>query len=169
MKNIVLTGFMASGKTETSKDLSRITSFKLVDTDDMIVKREGKSINEIFSENGEEYFRKAESEIIKEVSGFKNSVISTGGGVVLNKENIENLRVNSIIFCLSPSFDVIKERMEEAAKSRPLMKNAGIDEIYQRFLQRQPYYDNCDYKIDITSVHTPLMIAKRIWEIYKEV
>lgn len=169
MKNIALTGFMASGKTETSKELAKMTSFKFIDTDDLIVEREGRTINEIFASSGEEYFRKIEREIIKEVSEFKNSIISTGGGVVLFSENIDALRKNSIIFNLAPSFDVIKERIEIAAKTRPLMKNSNIDEIHERFIKRQPFYDNCDYKIEITSSHTPIMIAKKILEIYRGV
>lgn len=166
MKNIAITGFMASGKTETSKELSRISSFRLVDTDDMIIKRESKTINEIFEEKGEKYFREIEKQIIKEASRLKNTVISTGGGIVLFEENIGNLRKSSVIFNLAVPFDIIAMRIEEAAKSRPLMQNSSIDEIRERYIKRQPYYDNCDYKIEITPTHTPLMIAKQIWDIY---
>jgi len=169
MKNIALTGFMASGKSETSRELAKISSFRLVDTDELIVEREKRSVNDIFAQDGEEYFRKVEKEVIKEVSGMKNTIISTGGGVVLFAENIDNLRKSSIIFNLAPSFDVIAARIETSAQSRPLMKDKNIDEIRERFIQREPYYNNCDHKIEINETHTPLMIARRIWEIYKGV
>lgn len=166
MKNIVLTGFMASGKTETAKELSKLSSFRLIDTDDMIVKKEGKTINEIFAEKGEEYFREIEKQIIKDISEMKNSVISTGGGVVLFKENIENLRKNSVIFNLSVPFEVIAGRIRDAAESRPLMKDSSIEEIHERYIGRMPYYDDCDHKIEVTSANPPLFVAKKIWEIY---
>lgn len=167
MKNIVLTGFMASGKTETSKELAKISGFSLIDTDDMIVKKEGRTINEIFAQNGEKYFREVEKQIIKDMSETENSVISTGGGVVLFKENIENLRKNSVIFNLCVPFEIIAERIESAAASRPLMKNSSIAEIHERYIKRIPYYDNCDYKTEVTSDDTPIAVAKKIWDIYK--
>lgn len=67
--NIVLTGFMATGKTEISKAISEISKYNLVDTDDMIVEQEGITINEIFDKCGEEYFRKTECEVIKKSGG----------------------------------------------------------------------------------------------------
>ena len=78
--NIVLTGFMATGKTEISKAISEISKYNLVDTDDMIVEQEGITINEIFDKCGEEYFRKTECEVIKKAAEMKNVVIATGGG-----------------------------------------------------------------------------------------
>lgn len=104
--NIVLTGFMATGKTEISKAISEISKYNLVDTDDMIVEQEGITINEIFDKCGEEYFRKTECEVIKKAAEMKNVVIATGGGVVLNEQNIENLRKTGVIFNLSPDFSV---------------------------------------------------------------
>lgn len=168
MKNIVITGFMASGKTETAKELSKLSGFRLIDTDDMIVKKEGKTINEIFAAKGEEYFRDIEKQIIKDISEMKNSVISTGGGVVLFKENIENLRRNSVIFNLSVPFEIIAERIQEAAKSRPLMKDSSIEEIHGRYISRMPYYDNCNHKIEVTSADPPIVVAKKIWDIYNK-
>lgn len=160
--NIVLTGFMATGKTEISKCLSQKLSMKLVDTDDLIVKKAGMSINNIFEKYGEKYFRNIESEIIADLANTTDTVISTGGGVVLSTENMNNLRKNGIIFNLSPKFDVIKDRLEKAAATRPLMKNSGIDEIEQRFNDRKIYYDNCDYKISITNSKSPAEHADEI-------
>ena len=151
--NIVLTGFMATGKTEISKAISEISKYNLVDTDDMIVEQEGITINEIFDKCGEEYFRKTECEVIK------------GGGVVLNEQNIENLRKTGVIFNLSPDFSVIRERLEEARKTRPLLKQDSIENIKKRFDDRKPFYDNCDYKINVIHGRTPRSYAMEILEI----
>ena len=153
--NIVLTGFMATGKTEISKAISEISKYNLVDTDDMIVEQEGITINEIFDKCGEEYFRKTECEVIKKAAEMKNVVIATGGGVVLNEQNIENLRKTGVIF----------NRLEEARKTRPLLKRDSIENIKKRFDDRKPFYDNCDYKIKVIHGRTPRSYAMEILEI----
>ena len=135
--NIVLTGFMATGKTEISKAISEISKYNLVDTDDMIVEQEEITINEIFDKCGEEYFRKTECEVIKK----------------------------GVIFNLSPDFSVIRERLEEARKTRPLLKQDSIENIKKRFDDRKPFYDNCDYKINVIHGRTPRSYAMEILEI----
>ncbi len=163
--NIVLTGFMASGKTSISKAIAAESKYKLVDTDDMIVEREGKSINDIFAEQGEEGFRKIEHEIIKEAAEFDGCVIATGGGVVLNKKNIEALRKNGIIVNLSPDFDIIKERLSEAKSSRPLLRDGEIEDIYKRFCDRLPFYADCDITIKVINGRTPRSYAIEILDL----
>ena len=166
--NIVLTGFMASGKSTVARHISECSDYKFIDTDEMIVEREGRSINDIFAKDGEEYFRRVEHEIICGLSKLDNKVISTGGGVVLNPDNMDELRKNGIIFNLDPDFSVIKERVERAAATRPLMKNQSIEDIEKRFDDRKPFYDNCDYKIHITMQSEPEITAGKILEIINE-
>lgn len=163
--NIVITGFMASGKTEISKAIASISKYTLLDTDDMIVKKAGMTINGIFAEYGEEYFRKLESEIVKEAAKSDNAVISTGGGVVLSGANIDELRKTGVIFNLAPDFSVIKDRLELAASTRPLLKNQSIDEVKKRFDARKPFYDNCDFKIKVVTGRTPKSYAMEILDI----
>ncbi len=163
--NIVLTGFMASGKTEISKAIASISKYALIDTDDMIVKKAGITINEIFAKYGEKYFRGLESEIVKEAAKGDNMVISTGGGVVLDRANIDELRKTGVIFNLAPDFSVIKDRLEAAAATRPLLKNQSIDEVRKRFDARRPFYDNCDYKIKVVNGRTPKSYAMEILSI----
>ncbi len=162
MNNIVITGFMASGKTEVSKAIERLSDYARVDTDDMIVEYAQKSINDIFAEDGEDEFRRIERMIIKKAADLNNTVISTGGGVVLNKENMDILRSGGIIVNLSPDFEVIESRLEKARDSRPLLQNQSIDEIRERFLYRKPYYDNCDFSVKVDSEKTPIDLAKEI-------
>ena len=166
--NIVLTGFMASGKTEISKAIAELSKYTLVDTDDMIADKMQMTINEIFDEYGEEYFRKVEREIIREVSGLRDVVISTGGGVVLCKENITALRKTGIIFNLSPDFSVIADRLNEARKTRPLLKQDSIENIEKRFNDRKPFYADCDYTIDVINGRTPRSYAMEILKIMEE-
>lgn len=163
--NIVLTGFMASGKTEISKAIAEISKYKLVDTDDMIVGEMNMSINEIFAKYGEEYFRNAEREAVLKAAEMDNAVIATGGGVVLDERNIDVLRKTGIIFNLSPSFSVIKERIDEARKTRPLMAKDSIEEIEKRFDDRKKFYANCDYKINVINGRTPKSYALEIIKI----
>lgn len=167
--NIVLTGFMASGKTEIGKAIAELSKYELVDTDDMIIHKMNMTINEIFDKYGEEYFRDIEREIIKQTALKTNAVISTGGGAVLDKRNIDKLRETGIIFNLDPDFSVIKERLEAARATRPLIKSESIENIEKRFKDRKPFYDNCDYKIEVINGRTPRSYAMEILDITENV
>lgn len=163
--NIVLTGFMASGKTVISEAIAQISRYTVIDTDEMIVKKAGMSVNEIFSRFGEEHFRELEHGAVREAASMENAVISTGGGAVLNKENIDVLRKTGIIFNLAPEFNVIEARLEEARKTRPLLQQDSIEEIKKRFENRKPFYDNCDFKIKVVNGRTPRSYAMEILKI----
>ena len=161
--NIVLTGFMASGKSAISKALrDKLPDYTLVDTDELIVDRMSMTINDIFEKFGESEFRRIEHEIICEVSKLNNTIISTGGGVVLNKDNIRELRKKGIIVNLAPDFETIKERLDNARSTRPLLKDSDINEIYERFVSRLPFYADCDIKIRVSNDHNPQYFAKNI-------
>ena len=162
--NIVITGFMASGKTEISKQLHKLSGYSLVDTDELIVKKTGMSINEIFEKKGEEAFREIEHNVISEVSKRDNTIISTGGGVPLNEINMDELRKNGIIVNLAPDFDVIKQRLTNARSTRPLLKNSSLEEIENRFNYRLPYYEKCDIKINVSNEKSPKYFANQILE-----
>lgn len=166
MKNIVLTGFMASGKTVTGKRISEITGFDFFDMDEAIENKTGMEINKIFKIYGEKYFRDLESRRAEELSRKSNSVISCGGGVVLRKQNIEVLRKNGVIINLEPSEEVIKERLSAAAESRPLLSAGDIEGALKRFSDRRPYYDNCDFKVRIELGRSVNDIAREIADIY---
>lgn len=163
--NIVLTGFMASGKTEISKAIAAVSRYKLIDTDDMIVKETGKTINEIFAVSGEQGFRELEHRIICRAAELDGYVIATGGGVPLNKDNIAALRKNGVIINLAPDFSVIRERLEAARDTRPLLQNQDIEAIEKRFNDRLPFYADCDFKIHIINGRTPRSYALEILNI----
>lgn len=107
MQNYVLTGMPSSGKTTVGKELAVRLGFKFFDTDNLIEEKYGKKVSQIIADNGTEYFRYLECEVIKEVSVLHGAVIATGGGAVLNEENIHNLKRNGRIFFLDKSPDLL--------------------------------------------------------------
>ena len=147
-KNIVLIGFMGSGKSMVARELGKRLNSEVVVTDKIAEDREGQAIDEIFKSKGEVYFRNLESEIIKEVSLRRDIVIDCGGGVVLHKENLKFLKANGIVFYLEATPEVIFQRIKNE-KHRPLLKVPDplgcIKELYQ---QRLPLYNQADHIID---------------------
>ena len=117
--NIALIGPMGSGKTSVGKKLAQSLNFDFIDTDDLIAKKEGMSITKIFETYGEHYFREIEKEIASEVSKLENCIISTGGGIILNAENVRRLRRNGMLIYLKTTSEVLFNRLKDA-KDRPL-------------------------------------------------
>lgn len=146
--NIVLTGFMGTGKTLVGRLLAEKTGFEFMDTDALIESKTGMNISKIFENFGEEYFRKLETDVIKEVARLDRKVISTGGGVVLKKENMDALRSNGRIINLKARPETIYSRLKDKT-DRPLLKKENVlDEIRRLMDLRKPYYENCDFAID---------------------
>jgi shikimate kinase len=161
--NIALIGFMGVGKSTIGKLLSQKLEKKLVGVDFLISQKAGKSIPEIFKEDGEILFRELEISVIKEISPLKNLVIDCGGGVVLNRINIDRLKQNAIIIWLMASPEVVFNRTISAEKGRPLLQGKSkVSEIQEMMTSRQPYYDYAaDIKID-TSAASVQMIVDQI-------
>lgn len=144
--NIVLIGMPGSGKTTISKLLSEKLNMEVLDTDLLIVQKEQREIPDIFAKDGEKYFRETEKEIIKEVSLNHEKIISTGGGVILNKENVLNLKANGIIIYLDRDIDNIVKDFE----NRPLAKNKNdLVKLYNERIDL--YKSSADYSIDNNS------------------
>jgi shikimate kinase len=163
MKNIILTGFMGTGKTAVGKELAHFLDMKLIDVDTEIEKAEKMDINEIFKQSGEQRFREMETEMIKSISGNKKVVISTGGGAVLKKENMDILRKNGIIICLTATPETILQRTSTNS-DRPLLRvEKPFDKIKELLDFRKPYYERADIVID-TDGKNPLQIAGEIIE-----
>lgn len=165
--NFVLTGFMASGKTEISRCLAQALGYAWVDTDEQIEKKMQMPIRDIFAQYGEQYFRDLETEIIREIAQSDRTVISTGGGVVLRRENIDLLRSTGVILNLAPDFSVITDRIRDAAATRPLMNGKSIDEIEKIFNERRVFYNNCDYQIRVNNEKTAAEHAEEILNMLK--
>ena len=160
--NIALSGFMGTGKTTVAKIIAQKTKKLFYDTDAEIEKKFAMEIKEIFEKFGEEKFRQAEFETIKEISLLKEIVISLGGGAVLNLTNIENLKKHSLIVNLKADPQIIYERVK-GNSDRPILRSAypSLEEIQQLLESRQPFYDNCDFAIDVSKL-SPQEVAAQI-------
>lgn len=169
MKNVILTGFMASGKTTVGAQLAKLLGFSFVDTDSMIEESENRTINEIFATDGEGYFRDIETQTAQRIADMSNCVVSTGGGMVLRGENVEYMRRSGIVVFLDTDFDVIVERLSVDDATRPLANGVDVDSLKKRYDSRRTAYENCDYAIHITRDCTPLATAQRIAKIYNDI
>lgn len=149
-KNIVLIGFMGSGKTAVGKALSRRLKRDFVDLDEVIVQSEGRAITEIFAQSGEAYFRQKEKARIKEFSLKSNLIISCGGGVVLVAENLENLKRGGTVIYLKAAPQVILARTRHSSH-RPLLNVADPQKKIKKLLAaREPLYLQADIIVDTT-------------------
>ena len=154
--NIVLIGYRCSGKTAIGKMLVRELRRGFLDTDSLIEKNTGCSIEMIISRHGWDYFREIEKRLVEEVSRGDNLVIATGGGVVMDKENVKNLKENGWIVWLKGESEVLKARMDNEQKSgkiRPSLTGADpLEEIKQVLEERTPLYEQAaNLVVDTTS------------------
>ncbi len=164
MENIILFGFMGTGKTAVGKLLAEKLNMEYVDMDDIIEEKEKISITKIFATKGEPYFRKVESEVAKEIAEKQGLVVATGGGVVLNPENIRMLEKTGVGICLSASAETIYNRVKDETH-RPLLKvKDPLKKIVDLLNFRAPYYAKVSHQIDTTSMSVP-EIVKRIIKI----
>ncbi|KPK38775.1 MAG: shikimate kinase [Omnitrophica WOR_2 bacterium SM23_29] len=160
MKNIILVGFMGTGKTAVGKALAKRTRMKFVDMDDIIEKREGMKISDIFEKKGQPYFRDVEKEVTKDISKQLNLVIAAGGGVVIDEENVKNLKSNGIMICLTASPDKILERTK-GYLHRPLLNVPEPSKRVSELLaKRAQYYARADHQIDTTNLNIDEIVQK---------
>lgn len=164
--NIVLVGFMGTGKTSVGRRISKQLEMSLTDTDGVIEQDSGMVISDIFARYDESYFRHLESDAVCKVSGLDNHVISTGGGIVLWESNLKMLKQNGIVFCLTAPPETIWKRVRHATH-RPLLQTSHpLDEIRQMLAIRAPYYARADYDIQTTGLSID-EVADRIVEIFQ--
>jgi shikimate kinase len=170
-KNIVFIGFMGTGKTSVGKFIAEKLYLNFIDIDDEIKKYCLMNISDIFMNYGEGYFRKIEGEIVKEVYKVNNYVISTGGGIVLNANNMSFLRENSTIFWLKASVNTILNNLkqdESKIKDRPLLNTENmLERIIQLMQEREMYYNKYyDCKICIDGMSLMEVVYKCINQLY---
>lgn len=140
MSNIILIGFMGSGKSSVGRLLAEKLERKFVDMDDEIEIAENKTINEIFEEYGEEHFRSLETGYLEKLLTKKNKVISTGGGVIIKEENVEILRKIGVVVYLNTSIEQLMKNLE-GDTLRPLLQGKDVKEKIVNLLRtREPIY-----------------------------
>lgn len=146
MKNIVLIGMPACGKSTIGYWLSKKINYPFVDVDRYLEEKENRIISDIFSNEGEKYFRELETKYLKELSEKEGIIISTGGGAIKNKENIDILKENGIIVFLNRTIDDISR---ENHRNRPLLQNPdNIRKLYDERIKLYRQYADIIIKND---------------------
>ena len=150
MNNIILIGLMGAGKSTIGKALATTLNYRFIDVDEEIVKHENMSINDIFLQKSENYFREIETQVIKEICKNNKTVISLGGGGFEKEINREILLNNGKVFYLYTDVNTLYERIKSDS-SRPLLKCKNPKEKLQELLEkREVNYLKAHYKIDTT-------------------
>lgn len=159
--NIYLIGMMGSGKTTVGELLAKELEYRFLDTDGIITAVAEKSINEIFSEDGEIEFRQLESDVLQQVSAYLYTVIATGGGIILRQENWSHLR-DGIIIWLDVSIETLVDRLKHD-DTRPLLKTEELEtKLTSLYHQRKSLYEQADIIIHIEKDDSPENIVKKI-------
>ena len=166
-KNLVLTGMMGVGKSTVGKNLAQKLSYNFVDIDRTIESREGSTINLIFKNKSESYFRKIENEISLEKLKKKNTVISLGGGAFLNKSIRREIKNTSVSFWLDVDVSELIKRLKKA-KKRPLLYNKNLNVTVNKiYLERKKTYSEADYRIKCNFLG-PDKIVDKILKLYEK-
>jgi len=164
--NIVLIGFMGTGKTTVGKLVAEALGMTFVDMDAVIEKNAGRPISDIFARDGEAHFRGLERNLVRELAARTGLVIATGGGVVLNSDNIRDYSATGLLICLQAAPEIIYARTATTTH-RPLLEQ---DDKFARIIsileKRRPLYDAIPHRI-ATDTRSPQSIATEIVQIFK--
>ena len=175
--NIILVGFMASGKSHVGRILSQRTGRPLGDADAEITARAGKSIDRIFADAGESAFRALEREVIGELCAGSGRIIAAGGGAFVDLDNRRAMLAAGAVFCLSAQPETIYQRLAAGQSVRPLLAGdnpaannpaaspaASMERIRELLAQRADAYRQAHHRID-TDHLTPEQVAERVLEL----
>ncbi|MBT4227096.1 MAG: shikimate kinase [Verrucomicrobia bacterium] len=148
IRNIALTGFMGCGKTSVGRVVAKVAGFEFLDTDQFIEEHVGKSIPRIFEEHGEETFRRYEREVVVRLAERENAVIATGGGLLVDAENMDTMKQYAMVFCLWASPESIWRRVKDKSH-RPLLQTENPKQrIIDLLEERKPAYGRSDMLIN---------------------
>jgi len=166
-RNIVLVGFMGTGKTSVGQRLAEHLEMSFVDMDCLIEEREGKSIPRIFDEDGEPHFRALERTLAQELAAGERLVIGAGGGIVLDPDNIRDFSRSGLVVCLLAEPEVILARVATDT-NRPLL---AVDDKMQKILalleQRRPLYEAIPHRVETGGLNVE-EVAERVIDIYEK-
>ncbi|HBH47158.1 MAG TPA: shikimate kinase [Bacteroidales bacterium] len=166
---VYLIGFKNSGKTTAGRKLARKLKLNFLDLDDLIEKNDGRTVPEIFSQDGEDVFREKERSALQQTAGMDKVVISTGGGVPRFFNNMDFMLENGTTVYLKLDEDTLVGRLRIAAQNRPILKGKSPEEIrsYVQDLLRdyEHYYLRAKYVVDAKNL-APEEIVSRVLENY---
>lgn len=158
---IYLIGMMGSGKTTVGKYLASQIGYHFVDTDCLIEEKCHLKVHEIIDQYGIDYFRQIENYVLKQVKLDINTVIATGGGIILNQDNVAFMRNNGIVIYLKTSITELEKRLNgPEIKKRPLLETNSINEIYEA---RKTYYDKASEVTIMCDNLSIEAISNEIW------
>lgn len=153
MKNVYLIGFMGTGKSTVGRMLAADLGMKFVDTDKIVEDKTGKSILDIFEEASEEEFRKLETEVLREITDESGMVVSTGGGIVVTRGNLELMKQSGSVFTLIADAGTIHDRLSADDTCRPLLEvDNPLDEIKRLLFERAAFYINAHHIIETSDI-----------------
>lgn len=165
-RNIVLVGFMGTGKTTAGRQLAQRLGLEFVDMDKLIEERQGRPIATIFAEQGEPHFRTLERALVRDLAARDGQVIATGGGVVLNPDNVSDFSRSGLVVCLRASPETVMKRVS-GETHRPLLEG---DEKFKRIVKilsdRRALYGAIPHQVD-TDALSPEQVVERILELYR--
>jgi shikimate kinase len=159
--NLALVGFMGTGKTSAGRLVAEQLHFEFLDTDELIQNKTGRTIAEIFARNGEAAFRALERDVVGELAGRTKTVISTGGGLPANPENLASLKTHALVVCLWASPEKVWERVRNQSH-RPLLHDPDPQRKIKELLEiRGPFYKQADVLIN-TDQRSAREVAQQI-------
>lgn len=173
---VYLTGFMAAGKSTAGPILANTIGWDFLDIDKVIEKKAGKKITEIFSQEGEEFFRKLENSTLKEISQLQNYIIALGGGTIASDENLKIIKNTGILIYLKSSPETAYQRLR-FKRDRPALlfqgeeepgKEVFINRINELLNKRKHYYEKSDYIINTDHAPVGKTIDKLVAILNKE-
>ena len=166
-KNLTLTGMMGVGKSTIGKKLAKKLNYNFIDVDKIIEVKEGQSINSIFRNKSETYFRKIESDITLTELKRKNSVISLGGGSFIDNTIRRKVKKLSVSFWLDVPIEELIKRLSKS-KQRPLLYKKNISETVKKiYFNRKKIYNEADYRIKCYSLKSE-QIVEKILNLYEK-
>ena len=166
--NIALVGFMGTGKSTVGQMVAGMLHFRFRDTDEMIESMAHKRVSEIFAGEGESRFREYERQVVEQLETVDHSVISTGGGLITNQDNLTSLKRHSLVVCLWCSAETILKRVGHQTH-RPLLRVENPLETIQNLLQqRAPFYRQADVLLN-SEFRTAREVAVHVAQHYRPV
>lgn len=144
IRNVALAGFMGVGKSSVGRLVAAELQFEFVDTDEVIECRTGVKVSEIFAQHGEAAFRKFEGELVAEMAAWSGKVISTGGGLIVNPDNLASLKAHSLVVCLWATPETIYQRTKHQTHRPLLQADDPLAKIRELLATREAAYKRAD-------------------------